>query len=112
MAVGKKNLRQSRLLEDAADDDPRVGLVNLADVMLVFACGLMVALIAHYNVNIAPSDVQESEVGDVEKLEDELISARQGIESNDASYAQVGTVYRDVETGELYVVSPNDAVSE
>lgn len=107
MAMGSKNLRRSRLLDHGSglDDDPMSSMGNLMDVMLVFACGLMIALIAHYNVEFSPSD---PDVGDVEKLEAELTEAQQGIANSDSSYAEVGAVYRDVETGELYMVSPTD----
>lgn len=106
MAIGKKSLRGSRLLDGySADEDPMSSMGNLMDVMLVFACGLMIALIAHYNVDFAPTDPA---AGDVERLDAELQDAQQGIANSDSTYAEVGTVYRDVNTGELYVVSPTE----
>ena len=108
MAIGKKNLRTSNLLGGSygVDDDPMSSMGNLMDVMLVFACGLMIALIAHYNVDFSPTDPT---AGDVERLDAELQDAEQGIANSDSTYAEVGTVYRDVETGQLYVVAPEES---
>lgn len=105
MAIGSKDLRSSQLLDHPYDEgeDPMASMGNLMDVMLVFACGLMIALIAHYNVDFSPSDPT---MGDVERLDAELTDAQQGIANSESTYAQVGTVYRDTETGELYVVAP------
>lgn len=77
---------------------------NLMDVMLVFACGLMIALVAHYNVELSPAD---PDVGKVEHLDADLQEAKEGIATSDSLYAEVGKVYRDTKTGELYVVSPD-----
>lgn len=105
MSVGKKSLRASSLLDRSVsnEDDPMSSMGNLMDVMLVFACGLMIALIAHYNVDFSPAD---PDVGDVEKIDGELYEAQQGMVDSDSTYAEMGVVYRDTETGELFVVSP------
>ena len=42
-------LRRSRMFEE---EDPTSGLSNLADCMLVLACGLMVALVVAWNVDL------------------------------------------------------------
>lgn len=110
MTVGKtgsRRLRGSRLLEGAygVEEDPMASMGNLMDVMLVFACGLMIALIARYNVDFTPTDPQ---TGTVQKLEEDLEAIEQGSLNSDSSFAEVGTVYRDVETGELYVVEPDE----
>lgn len=101
MAIGKKgSLLPSSLLEhDSSDDDPRIGLVNLADVMLVFACGLMIALVARYSIDLGSTGLEGAE-----PLEGTLEEV--GISSSDiaTTYVEVGTVYEDTSTGELYVV--------
>lgn len=113
MALGKKgSLLSSSLLDTGEDDDPRTGLVNLADVMLVFACGLMVALIAHYNVELVPDQTSSADVGEIQKLEEELVAAEEGVAASDSMFSEVGTVYQDEETGDLYVVQPDSATSE
>ena len=79
------------------------GVANLADVMLVFACGLLAALILRWQVNLAdvtiPLDPDElEELGDVEQaIEDGSLDA--GMESK-------GIVYEDPETGKMYIIMP------
>ena len=90
-------------------DDPMSSMGNLMDVMLVFACGIMIALIAHYNVQLSPDD---PDVGNAQRVDAEVSDAVESIEESDSTYSEVGTLYRDEETGELYVVVPEDEASE
>ncbi len=110
MSMSSNNLRSSVLRRhrtDGDDSDPRVGLVNLADVMLVFACGLMLAIIANWNVdlNSVPSS---GDTPSIKEIEGDLEAVEEGIAVSDGSYEQLGTVYRDEETGKLYVVTPEE----
>ncbi|MDR1328457.1 MAG: DUF2149 domain-containing protein [Oscillospiraceae bacterium] len=92
----------------AEGDDPMAGLSNLADVMLVLACGLMLALVINWNVDIAPKtdggdnaaaeEIQEVEFGGDEG---EALDA-------DAELEELGAVYRDPATGKLYLVKNGD----
>jgi hypothetical protein len=91
---------ESTLAEDA---DPRIGLVNLADVMLVFACGLMLALVTYWNLDV--SAMQEvvkaedvTEVTDVEQMQEQLSGAGTG-------YTELGMVYQDPMTGKLFMLT-------
>lgn len=104
MALGKGgSLRSDYMAQDLTGGEPMESMGNLMDVMLVFACGLMVALVAHYNVNLnASPDLK----GNVEELDEPLEEVAEGIANDSSAYAEVGTVYRDVETGQLYVVTP------
>ena len=83
--------------------NPMEGIANLADVMLVFACGLMVSIILFWNVNLSDvTDViskdQLSEVEDAEQvLEDGKLSS--ALESK-------GVAYEDSETGKMYIIIP------
>jgi hypothetical protein len=91
---------ESTLAEDA---DPRIGLVNLADVMLVFACGLMLALVTYWNLDVtAMQEVIKTddvtEVADVEQMQDQLSGGGTG-------YTELGTVYLDPMTGKLYMLT-------
>lgn len=101
MAIGKKGtlLHGSLLDSGGDDDDPRTGLVNLADVMLVFACGLMIAIIGHYNVDLGSASLE-----DAEPLEGELQEVDAGESISTSGLSEVGVVYEDEETGDLYVV--------
>ena len=87
---------------DAEDADPRVGLVNLADVMLVFACGLMLALVTYWNLDISSmTEVIQAEdmteVSDIEKMADDMLSGG-------SSFNQLGMVYQDPMTGKMYML--------
>ena len=107
--MSKRNLRASHLgtskLLGDQDQDPMGSLGNLLDVMLVFACGLMLALIANWNVDL--SDVRSSGGSSaIREIEGDLEAVQEGIAAEGSSYEKLGTVYRDEKTGQLYVVSP------
>ena len=88
---------------DAEDADPRVGLVNLADVMLVFACGLMLSLVTYWNLDIAQMTevVQSDELAEVQGIED-MEDQMNGAGGN--SFTQLGMVYEDPTTGKMYML--------
>jgi hypothetical protein len=83
------------------DADPRVGLVNLADVMLVFACGLMLALVAYWNLDVSDMHevVQGSEVTEVNNVQELNEDAQTG-----GGFTELGKVYQDPMTGKLYML--------
>jgi hypothetical protein len=100
-----RDFRTSRFISsdiDAEPDaDPRVGLVNLADVMLVFACGLMLALVAYWNLDVsAMHEVvradEVTEVQDVEQIEEGA--------SSGGGFVELGKVYQDPMTGKYYML--------
>ena len=80
------------------DVDPMTSMSGIGDVMLVFACGLMVALVVAWNVNL--SEFTEVEVGeeieDVQQMEEQM--------SGGAGYIERGYVYQDPSTGQYYLV--------
>lgn len=100
MLKGKFSSRR-RVTEEV---DAMSGLANLSDVMLVFAYGLMAAVILNWNVDLSKTRVeilqreQMKELDNVEELEQDIQSS--------SSFEQKGTVYEDPETGKLYVVMP------
>ncbi len=83
---------------DDRDEDPRASLVNLVDVMLVFACGLLAALAAGSQVLLKPPTT-------VEKGR-EISRPEQGSLQGSAGYDRVGEVFRDPKTGRLVLVEP------
>lgn len=92
-------LRRTRSFED---EDPTSGLSNLADCMLVMACGLMVALVIAWNIDIAKiAEVDltdnRTEIDDVENIEGDF-------EAGGTTYVDVGRVYQDPETGTYYIL--------
>ncbi len=65
--------------------NPMESVGNLVDIMLVFICGLMIAIIMFWNVDL------------------DNLQARQ-----EDSYQDMGQVYQDPETGKIYVIKPAD----
>lgn len=104
-------LRTSRLRRKSVDQtvNPLDGMANLADAMLVLACGLMLSLIVHWNVDVGrtekliglSSDVSLTEVSGAEEKTAQELQQGQGFE-------EMGVVYRDAATGKLYVISKGD----
>lgn len=89
--------RRSRF--DAGDDDPMGPLANLADIMLVFAVGLMVALAAAGDgLKQQPAGGQDIETGR------ELPDVPAGAGEAGSGYEAVGQVYRDPETGRMVLI--------
>ena len=90
------------------DVDPMSTIANLADVMLVFACGLMMALITYWNVDISTVTemLKEDEIAEVqspEHINDEL-------KANDGtSYIDMGRIYLDPTTGKYYMITEGGA---
>ena len=84
--------------ETEADTDPRVGLVNLADVMLVFACGLMLALVAYWNLDMQEM-MQSEQVTEVQDVENITENASAG-----GGFIELGKVYQDPMTGKYYML--------
>ena len=93
--AGTNKLRlQSRF--DHEDEDPRASLVNLVDVMLVFACGLLAALSAGgHAVLTQPKEISQGR--EIEAPDTSPSAAGSGYES-------VGQVYRDPKTGKLLLI--------
>ncbi len=83
--------------------NPMDGIANLTDVMLVFACGLMVALILNWNVDLNKTVdiINEDELVEVQNPEEAIKNG--GISQN---YNEKGIVYEDPKTGKMYVISP------
>ena len=87
------------------DDDfsPMEGVGNMADAMLVFACGILLALIISWNVEISErGEINRDagikyEVDGIGQEATETVDPAEGLE-------EMGTVYRDPETGKYYVI--------
>ena len=87
------------------DTDPMSSIANLSDAMLVFACGLLVALVVAYNVNI--SNVTQVEIDESQEISEDIENLDvEGAAGN--SYTQRGTVYEDPRTGKLYLLEENN----
>lgn len=95
---------KGRLRVQHREDDfsPMEGVGNLADAMLVFACGLIVALMLSWNVNVTDEGIQKSPENryEVENIDDNASETIDGTED----LQEMGRVYLDPDTGKYYVV--------
>ena len=82
---------------------PMESMVNLVDVMLVFICGLLIAIIIYWNINMGNLVVildqkQLIKIDNPEKLTEQMKAV--------SSYGDVGSAVLDPKTGNLYVMKP------
>ncbi len=98
-----RSLRQSRLrrARHAEEANPMEGLFNLADVMLVFSCGLIIALIAAWNLDVSDRLNLPTEVNSLGENSQETIQNPDALE-------EMGTVYLDPETGKYYILNDDN----
>jgi hypothetical protein len=90
---------------DETPEDPQASLVNLVDIMLVFICGLIVALVSAQPVFSSRSGSAEGGKQVVEPGR-ELAELPEGLKGQAAGAGMqpVGQVYRDPKTGKLILV--------
>ncbi len=89
---------------DDNDADPLGPLANLVDIMLVFVCGLLVALAAR------SGDIEKAlQGGQAVDQGRELAEPPEGVgDSGGGGMKPVGQVYRDPETGKLIMVGESE----
>lgn len=95
---GRNSFRKQRVREDV---DPMTSMSNVGDVMLVFACGLMVALVVAWNLDL--SQFQQVEM-DQELDQSEVTQMNEQLYGEGDSFVEMGTVYQDPSTGKYYLV--------
>ena len=87
------------------EDNPLEGAINIVDAMLVFACGLMLALAINWNVDLGLGQrinlEQGEEVTDTPQIRDDLIRTQ----GEGKLYQRMGTVYKDPATGQLFMLT-------
>lgn len=108
---------------DSQEQEPLGPLANLIDIMLVFSCGLIAALVVlspdlekHFQVN--PQSVVNKEssanressakIQPVDSVGKELTSTPEALKNklqSQEGYQSMGQVYRDPETGKLILIS-------
>lgn len=99
--VRNSGLSRRRSRTRGMELNPIEGVANLADIMLVFACGLMISIITFWQVDLSRitnviSQEELMEIKDVEEaIEDGSLS--DSLESK-------GFAYEDPETGKLYII--------
>ena len=91
------SLARSRARAAEEDVNPNAYLTNLTDCMLVMVVGLLIALVAHYGVDLQQ---EEQPLTGQEVIMDE---DDDGL-VDEETYEETGKVYRDKETGNYYLV--------
>lgn len=92
---------------DQQDEEPLGPLANLLDLMLVFACGLIAALISmskNIDAHFESSTDQLRQIEQVVEKGRELPQLPNQAESGGNGYESVGEVYRDPKTGKLILI--------
>lgn len=101
-------MSKSRRFLDDAGEDPTSGIINMTDCMLVLAVGFLVfAMIAlQSNPSLISSQTQGQTPNSVSVSTGDTLNDSTSNESGSGSgYQQVGTVYKDPDTGKLILVS-------
>ena len=104
MNQGLRSRRRLRTLDEEAN--PLEGAVNIVDAMLVFACGLMLALVIRYDVDLTQVNGRVNittgeEISQDTQIRNDLIeTAGEG-----RLYEKMGTVYKDPTTGKLFMLT-------
>ena len=112
MAHGLRNgggLRGGRL-RSKEDTDPMASVANIADIMLVFACGLMMALVTVWNIDFTPlSELQDKQLEAIDTPED----MPEDMTDAGNAYVEKGMVYQDPKTGKYYMITEDkDAMDD
>lgn len=104
----RNNRFSSRHRFDSNDDsyNPMNGVSNMADIMLVLACGLMMAVILFYKVDLKAT-VNVVDKKQVKKTENMQMTDNDGHVKG--KYKSRGSVYEDPKTGKLYIVEPDNS---
>lgn len=102
MDGGLRN-RKRRTPEEVS---PLEGAINIVDAMLVFACGLMLALVMRWNVSLGQIGervdlTRGQEVSHTPEIRQDLIETQ----GQGELYEKVGTVYKDPATGKLFMLT-------
>ena len=99
-------LRSRSRLRTTEDVNPLEGAVNIVDAMLVFACGLMLALVINWNVDLANVGERVNlnrgqEVSQEEDIRSDLIETQ----GQGELFEKMGTVYKDPVSGKLFMLT-------
>lgn len=95
---------KSRLRSEEVN--PLEGAINIVDAMLVFACGLMLALVIRYDVDLSQTKGRVNVTTGMEVSKDTSIR-NDLMETNGEGqlYEKMGTVYKDPATGKLFMLT-------
>ncbi len=99
--------RGGRSLFSEGDANPLSGVSNLADVMLVLAVGIMLALIMNLHLSINAGSVTQMDQSEMKEVDQSQFSTSTENSESDSNLQEKGTVYVDKNTGKMYLVEQN-----
>lgn len=98
--------RKRRFLGDDDGEDPTSGIINMTDCMLVLAVGFLVfAILALQSNPSIVSSTQGPTQDTVSVKTGQTLNDTSNVSGSGSGYQQMGTVYKDPETGKLILVS-------
>ncbi|MGI6033272.1 MAG: DUF2149 domain-containing protein [Coriobacteriales bacterium] len=102
--------------EESSDDfSPTEGLSNLADCMLVLACGLMVALVVNFNLDVGPTYAEVKDTENMVTVDQDVERVFNGetdsTSESESTYEEMGTLFRDTKTGKMYYLKDSSSAS-
>lgn len=93
---------------DDEEASPMWGVSNMSDVMLVLAVGIMLALVANWNLDVSTGQPKEVDVNmeALEEIDDySTVDDSEFIEKvNQNGLEEMGSIYVDRNTGKMYVI--------
>lgn len=100
-------LRSRRRRRSDEEVNPLEGVINIVDAMLVFACGLLLALVINWNVDLTTKGERINldrgqELSEEPGLRSDLMESADG---QGEFYQKMGTVYKDPSTGKLFMLT-------
>lgn len=98
--TNKRKLNRKTHSFEKPTPNPMENLANLVDVMLVFACALMIAIITHWNVDLTQNRISKEDLEPVDDMQEAIQN-----EIDSEALESKGRVYEDPETGDLYIVT-------
>jgi hypothetical protein len=107
--TGGLRSKRRRMPGPSEEVDPMEGTTNIVDAMLVFACGLMLALAFYWNIDLGPIG-ERVNLEQGREMTEALDSREDLIESigRGELYERMGTVYKDPRTGKLFMLTDQD----
>ncbi len=97
-------LKKRRFLDDAGED-PTTGIINMTDCMLVLAVGFLVfAILALQSNPTLISSTKGTTANTVSVSTGETVNNTTNENGSGSGYQQIGTVYKDPNTGKLILV--------
>lgn len=109
----KPSWQQSRFAEEHSD--PLSGFANIMDVMLVFAVGLMLALVSQSESLQAHFELTDSKTTPVttgKELTEVPQSIQQQLGTTQGDFQSLGQVYQDPQTGKLILIQQGQNSSD